>query len=215
LPASLGGIVFPPSKLSSSGILVSNIGHIDPGFSGHLRFTLINMGGRDFPLERGTVAVGTLLLFKLATAAAAPWLSRHNATEPKGEPDKAEIDALAKDFADIESRIARITRATAWRMQWRFGVLSVLIPAILGIGLAVWAVWFETGRSLSDRIDKNQQAMSEMELSLAKLNATGGSHVEVLEHEFVRAQVELEVVEQNVSELRERAESRRRGTGQQ
>jgi deoxycytidine triphosphate deaminase len=209
LPASLGGIAFPPSKLSSSGILVANLGHIDPGFAGHLRFTIINMGGSDFPLERGTVAVGTLLLFRLDSRSRAPWLERHRGTVLKGEPDSAEINALAKDFANIESRIDRITRETAKRLHWRFSLLAVLVPMLLGIILAVWTIWFETGRSLADRIDKDEQYISDIKVSVGKLEATAGQRAGELDRELARVRSDLDATGRELADLRSHAQSPR------
>ena len=203
LPAYIGGVVFPPSKLSSGGILVANIGHIDPGFEGHLRFTIINMGGTDYALERGTVAVGTLLLFKLSSKSRAPWTARYGSTV-KGEPGKAEIDALAKDFADIESRMARIARKTVKRMQWRFSLWAVLVPIIVGVGLAVWAIWYETGRSLSDRIDRDDQGISDIRVSLARMEVATALRTE----DLARLRSDLDAANKHLADLREAEEKK-------
>lgn len=199
LPATMGGIVFPPSKLSSSGILVANIGHIDPGFAGRLRFTLINMGGSDFPLEQGTVAVGTLMLFRLTSQSRASWLQRHGGALPKGEPDSSEIDALAKDFADIESRIDRITRRTVKRMYWRFNLLAVVVPMLLGIALGVWTIWFETGRSFADHIDRNDQYISDLRVSLARLEATDTQKMVETNRELAQLRRDMDAVSKDLA----------------
>jgi deoxycytidine triphosphate deaminase len=204
LPASLGGIVFPPSKLSSSGILVANLGHIDPGFAGHLRFTIINMGGSDFSLVRATVAVGTLLLFRLHSPSRAPWFDRHRSCPPKGEPDRTEINALAKDFANVESRIDRITRATVRKLRNNFGVLAVLVPALLGVALGVWTIWFETGRSFADRIEKDDQSISDLRVSVAKLETASEHRAVQADRELVQVRNELDLTKKEVSDLRSR-----------
>jgi len=47
LPKDIAGIGFPPStRMSFKGILMTNPGHIDPGYNGHLRFTLIKECGQ-------------------------------------------------------------------------------------------------------------------------------------------------------------------------
>src|SRR5258708_6578665 len=43
LPANIAGIGFPPSRVSFKGLLVTNPGHVDPGYEGVIRFTLFNM----------------------------------------------------------------------------------------------------------------------------------------------------------------------------
>jgi dCTP deaminase len=209
LPAWLGGIVFPPSKLSSSGILVANIGHIDPGFQGQLRFTLINMGASDYPLERGVAAVGTLMLFRLSSRSTAPWSMRHGAKVSKGEPGKAETDVLAKDFADIESRSARIAKETVNKLSWRFSLWAALLPMLFGIGLAVWAIWFETGRSLADRIDRNDQAIADIRVSLGKIEANAASGTK----ELAQLQSSIDKTTQGLSDLRDNIQKMRTDTG--
>jgi deoxycytidine triphosphate deaminase len=207
IPSTLGGIVFPPSKLSSNAILVANLGHIDPGFSGHLRFTLINMGGRDFSLERGRVAVGTLLLFTLSSKSAMSWAERRPSEVLKGEPDRAEIDALAKDFADIASRISRITKTTVKREYLKFSMLAVLVPILFGIALANWAIWFETGKLISDRMDKDEQSIADMRVSLATIDAASTPRIELFDHEIARLRADLETTERDLSALRSRTGS--------
>jgi len=204
LPGHLAGIVFPPSKLSSSGILVANIGHIDPGFSGNLRFTIINMGGSNFSLSQGSVAIGTLLLFPLQTPCAADYSQRQAAIPAKGEPGADEINALAKDFADIESRIDRITRKTVNRMQWRFSLLAVVVPMILGIALGVWTIWFETGRSFADRIERADREISELENKLSKLEAIAGPRVDDIDKEVSHLRRDLDSLGQPIVNRRDK-----------
>jgi hypothetical protein len=207
LPASLGGIVFPPSKLSSSGILVANLGHIDPGFAGHLRFTIINMGGSDFSLVRATVAVGTLLLFKLHSPSRAPWLARYGSSPAKGEPDSTEINALAKDFANIESRIDRITRATVGKLQRRFSLLAVVVPMLLGIALGVWTIWFETGRWFADRIEKDDQTISDLRVAIARLETAAEHRGAQADRDLAQVRNSLDLTDKELSDLRSRVRS--------
>jgi len=43
LAGKIGAFGFPPASVSSRGLLMTNPGHIDPGFEGKLSFTVINM----------------------------------------------------------------------------------------------------------------------------------------------------------------------------
>lgn len=40
-PADVAGFGFPPARVSKRGLLMTNPGHVDPGYSGHLAFTVI------------------------------------------------------------------------------------------------------------------------------------------------------------------------------
>jgi deoxycytidine triphosphate deaminase len=64
LPADHAGYGFPPSHVSSRALLMTNPGHVDPGYSGKLQFTVINMGREDYVLRSKDLIV-TLLIFKL------------------------------------------------------------------------------------------------------------------------------------------------------
>jgi deoxycytidine triphosphate deaminase len=65
LPHDISAIGFPPNRISVQGILMTNPGHIDPGYSGPMRFTIINMGKTHFVLRREDPIV-TLLFMKLS-----------------------------------------------------------------------------------------------------------------------------------------------------
>jgi len=68
LPGDIAGIGFPPSHVSFQGILMTNPGHVDPGYAGPMRFTVINMGSQDYILRRGDEIV-TMLLIELSGSA--------------------------------------------------------------------------------------------------------------------------------------------------
>ena len=44
LPSDVGAICFSPSSMALKGVMITNMGHVDPGYSGYLHFTAINMG---------------------------------------------------------------------------------------------------------------------------------------------------------------------------
>src|SRR5688572_12383871 len=54
LPPDIGAITFPPSRVAFRGLLVTNPGHIDPGYKGPMRFMAINMGRDAYVVEVGT-----------------------------------------------------------------------------------------------------------------------------------------------------------------
>lgn len=62
LSAQISGFGFPPAHLAAKGLLVTNPGHVDPGFAGTLRLTVINMGRNEILLEEGGEIISLLLL---------------------------------------------------------------------------------------------------------------------------------------------------------
>jgi deoxycytidine triphosphate deaminase len=201
LPPGLGGIVFPPSRLSSKGILVANIGHIDPGFSGHLRFTIINMGAKHVPLERAKDAVGTLLLFALKTPSKNSWLGRQGST-PKGEPTRDELDALSKDFGNIDARIVDVTHRTVRRLRNSYSLWAFLWPIVLGLAVGVATIFFATGQFLLTRMDANQQMLADVRERMAQSSADVSTQRADVLVELTKMRAELDATRREVSELR-------------
>jgi deoxycytidine triphosphate deaminase len=64
VPLDVTGMGFPLARMSSSGLLMTNPGHIDPGYKGSMTFTAINMGRLPFELREGDPIV-TVMLFRL------------------------------------------------------------------------------------------------------------------------------------------------------
>src|SRR6266478_9431305 len=75
LPKHVAGLAFPPSSFAVKALLVTNAGHVDPEYSGPLRFTIINMGHQIQKLENG-FRVGTLVLFGLDREPERGWTAR-------------------------------------------------------------------------------------------------------------------------------------------
>jgi dCTP deaminase len=110
-PPEIAGFGFPPTRISSSGILMTNPGHIDPGFEGYLKFTVINMGKRRFQLRRGD-AIVTCLLVQLDAPAHADYKALgHEATAAL--PSRASMNRLTQDFLDFTDRATEIATRIA------------------------------------------------------------------------------------------------------
>lgn len=124
LPGNLAGIGFPPDSVSSQGILMTNPGHIDPGYVGNMRFTLINMGRKPYTLRGGDPIV-TVLLFELDTPVQQDYGKRHDLAE-LSEP-KDPLDRLSEDFVNVEKRAATI----ASREVSKAGLIAAIVPTVI------------------------------------------------------------------------------------
>jgi len=125
LPGTVAGFGFPPSRVSFRGLLMTNPGHVDPGYEGVMRFAVINMAREPYSLRRGD-RIATLLLFDLEHAVHSDWRRRNPGGEVKGPSpiSQANIDRLSKDFVDVEKRARKI--ATEKGVQWTLIVTSVV-----------------------------------------------------------------------------------------
>jgi deoxycytidine triphosphate deaminase len=110
VPGDYAAFGFPPSNVSSRALLMTNPGHIDPGYSGRLHFTVINMGREDFRLRKKDLIV-TLLVFKLSASVAADYAAR-NVGHVSGPITQASIDLLSPDFVDVQKRATYIAKKT-------------------------------------------------------------------------------------------------------
>jgi dCTP deaminase len=136
LPDDIAGIGFPPDSVSSQGILMTNPGHIDPGYAGPLHFTLINMGREAYSL-REKDAIVTVLLFELSTRVQRDYAARHaGQTAPSGVI-QATLNRLSTDFVDVERRAAKIaarevTKSEVWAAVVP-GIVSACIAALIAL----------------------------------------------------------------------------------
>jgi len=136
MPSNVAGIGFPPSKVSIQGLLMTNPGHVDPGYEGPLHFTVINMGRHAYRL-RIDEPICTLLFFELDSEVHADYLLRHGLSRGTPSPNdrptglrEGEVNRLTKDFVDVEKRAKRISKDTVIKAGFAGGVLAVLVSAV-------------------------------------------------------------------------------------
>jgi deoxycytidine triphosphate deaminase len=140
LPDDIGGICFSPSRLALKAVLITNMGHVDPGYSGHLHFTAINMGKEPFTF-RGNDIVCTMIFFQLRNSVP-PFGSEHFTTVNNGA-SQIQIPTvvanyfpkLAKDFVDVTKRAQTIAKKEIDDAKlWQIGIplLIALLTLIAG-----------------------------------------------------------------------------------
>lgn len=103
MPTNLAGIIFPPNSLSKSGLVMTNPGHIDPGFSGIITLCLVNMGKKAVSLNSDTV-ICRLLTFDLGDDSLGYYGSG------KGV-DVEQFNCIARDFASVNDRALDAVKA--------------------------------------------------------------------------------------------------------
>lgn len=174
LPANVAAFGFPPSgDVSFKGLLMTNPGHVDPGYQGRLRFTVINMGKDPFPLEQGDRIV-RLMFFTLENDAQASWIQRN----PGGSqaPTQSNVNRLSKDFVDVERRATDIARKQG--VQWGAGITIAVTLLVALIQLVNSGQLFGGNKKLDDlqkkydalekRVDVSQK-LSEYDKKIADL----------------------------------------------
>lgn len=120
-PNDVGAVAFPPSSISSRGLLMTDPGHVDPGYTGTLSFTVINMSSEPFELRREDKII-SLLVFKTRQPAKAGYAARKGTGGASKTPSLLRV--LSRDFLDIETRAKRIAaNEEARTRRW-----SIVVP---------------------------------------------------------------------------------------
>jgi dCTP deaminase len=124
LPPNIGSFGFPPTSVSNVGVLITNLGHVDPGYDGTIRFTLVNMGKKAYSLKVRDV-IHTMLFFKLAAVPTKCFRERNpSISKDDGiQGINAELlSSLNTDFLNVDERaksaatIAVNTKIPRWTL---------------------------------------------------------------------------------------------------
>ncbi len=108
LGSDLAGIAFPPASVSLKGLLMTNPGHIDPGYHGSLHLTVINMSRVPFSLKKGDRIVRVLFIPLEINQPAAPFDARHPSPELPNPISSELLGRLSVDFVDVKRRAQKI-----------------------------------------------------------------------------------------------------------
>jgi len=160
LPKDIGGFAFPPSRFAVKALLVTNGGHIDPEYSGPLRFAIINMGHEPQKLEVGQ-RVGTLVLFSTSKPVSVGWSSRTG--KPGRAPNTNDLHYLCPDFMDLEKRAGEIAKREVEiaqrsiheierRLSRKFDFTTIAASLLVAAAVAVFSIWSPVSK-LDNRVD--------------------------------------------------------------
>jgi dCTP deaminase len=136
LPSEIAAIVFPPARVSTKGLLMTNAGHVDPGYRGFLHLTVINMGREKYTIRQGDRLV-SVIFFELSAKPKKDWLQRRGGIEPTDSPlMETARKSLSKDFLDVQQRARSeaskaVNRAALW--QSALPILASIITAFLTV----------------------------------------------------------------------------------
>lgn len=143
LGPSIAAFGFPPASLATQGILMTNPGHVDPGYEGTMTFTLINMGREPHQVNAGEPIV-SLLLFDLERDAVADYAKRRGGRV--APPDHAKTLAkLSPDFGSFHSRMGAAAQEVVKDLAHRLDTAKLWVPAVSGAVaglLTAVVIWF-------------------------------------------------------------------------
>lgn len=193
LGADIAGFGFPPSHVSFQGILMTNPGHIDPGYRGRLRFAVINMGSGQYSIRTGDVIM-TVLFERLSAAARRDYAARHQ-NQPAPDLNQEDLDRLSRDFLSIDDRAGAIATNTI-----KSAALVVPIRvAVITAALALFGTVLSTFGTLSW---KEPLAKLEGRIGAAKLEGKVEAISKSIEVEQLKSRVDI--LERTIQKLQGR-----------
>lgn len=182
LPGNIAAIGMPPASLALQGLLILNPGHIDPGYTGTVKLTIINMGRVKLSLTRGKV-IFTVLFFQCSHPATADYgqrLCRDKKPDCSGEsPMEKALGKLSAYFLNLDERMRHIGREEAslagLRLQgWQrlFGFLGLVFSVgLLGAGISLASKYasVETTQQLSREREILSESISDLNRRVVSL----------------------------------------------
>jgi len=132
LTSKYSAVVLPTSSVSMRGLLMTNPGHVDPGYIGSVHVTVINMGRRPFELREGDRFLRTLL-FELDGKVDTPFKSP---TQPTSPINDELLITLAPDFLSVKERASAAAAQQVSAAGVRAQIMQFVIPsafALLGV----------------------------------------------------------------------------------
>ena len=152
LPNDVCALINAVNKKARQGLLVLNIGHIDPGWQGPLTVTMVNYGKKSLSLKRGDPIVTITFL------GVEPEVDNDYMYPPPSGGKPKYVEALQgivgayipKTFFDVEELIDRKI-ANSWNEKtkevlWKeLKVLGVVVACLAGLSVIIAALSFWLG----------------------------------------------------------------------
>ena len=118
--------------------MITNMGHVDPGYSGYLHFTAINMGNEPYGLKTSyDYRCCTMILFKLSEdvepyrkGQIIKFSTNRGEIEVSDAVDNS-LPYLAKDFLSIEKRAESVAEKKFNKTAWASGIFSFMAALIV------------------------------------------------------------------------------------
>ncbi|MEM6387464.1 MAG: hypothetical protein AAF718_14635 [Pseudomonadota bacterium] len=166
MPTSKAGLMFPKSSaLAEQGILITNFGLVDPGYSGKLRYAIINLGSSDYFLKKGAVFVH-LTVFDLG---------RHVEPFKGGDKLSAEVTArrLGRDFVNVSERAEQVAKKHIQESVFSISVVLALVLIVPSIFLALAPPfldrWWGYSGGITEQLTESNATVTELQSQIGAL----------------------------------------------
>ena len=181
LPSNLGAITVSPVSQSIKGLLILNQGHVDPGFSGYMRFIIINMSQETVPLRKGDI-ITSVLFYELSGQVSVDYEQLESTKSVKGTPPRdyesnsipeRMLERFSDDFMHVDERARKIAENIADEKvreadllfksrTWVAPVISAILGGIVLIGLNYYGPIIKAQAQLGERLAKIEGQITKM-----------------------------------------------------
>lgn len=173
VPSHLGAIGFPPTRVSDNGILMTNPGHIDPGYRGKLSGTVINMGRQSFELKQGD-RVLTLVFFTLDSNPDADYILRNPSAAGAAQIKPERLDRLAPDMLNVDERVQTAVNSAEHRTRRLSIGVPLALAAVVGLGTIAGPLitdWVSSVDDVQRRVEQLEKTadVAELKARIAEL----------------------------------------------
>jgi dCTP deaminase len=158
LPRTVAAIGFPPATISRDGLLMTNPGHVDPGFAGRLKFTVINLGKKPIELASGK-PICTLLFFSIPEPDYS-YDQLDKTEKPTTPSDVALLSRLSKDFLNFNDRVKESVSSELKTAQFSTPIISGIVAIFLTIAANMIATYLSGVNDLRVKIEGLEKAIA-------------------------------------------------------
>ncbi|HEY4115848.1 MAG TPA: hypothetical protein VGM17_17465 [Rhizomicrobium sp.] len=156
LPKGISAIGFPPStEISLPGLLTTNPGLVDPGFTGPLHLTVINMGKEPFTLRRGD-RIMRLLIFRNPNVSGGP-----DAGQVSPLTEKV-MSKLSHEFLDVSDRAKTAATEAISTSDRRTRLFAIWLPILTIVAAAVGAYIASYQALKSDFVSRDENLTAQI-----------------------------------------------------
>jgi deoxycytidine triphosphate deaminase len=152
LPNNIAAIGFPPAHVSLSGLLMTNPGHVDPGYKGNLTFTVINFGKKAYQLRKGRILC-TLVFFRMEETPKYSYDKLDTTSRPKNYADLNDVlRRLSHEFMDFTSKAKKEAEKVELAVRYRQVTYPLIATLIAGVLTALGVYFFNPLRNITERV---------------------------------------------------------------
>lgn len=215
LSADISAFCFPPARLARQALLMTNPGHVDPGYHGKLTFTVINLGREEIYINRG-MAIATLLIFRFDESdVASDYCARNGVRADEDErsvkkrEDEAKVlNTLSPDFGNFQKRVELAARDAVAKKTISLEWAKLWVPAVSGAVAAVFVFLaaqfadlsgFATEKGVKNTIAPISKLLGDMENRLIVVETERG--VRDLSTEVQKLRTDLDQLRSHLAQI--------------